>query len=105
VLSKVTIISPESGDKIQFQKGWPEVVKVTTVPGAPEFGVKISALLGALATVKVADGVLVPSLKTTVLLPEVEEGTVNVAVRSPDAPVVEELKVMELPPNVAVQPA
>ncbi len=53
-------------------------------------------------TVKVVEGELVPSLKATVLLPEVEAGTVNVAVKPPDPLVVELLKLIGLPLKVAV---
>jgi hypothetical protein len=55
-------------------------------------------------TAKVAVGLFVPSLNWTVLLPEEEAGTVNVAVKPPLALVVEELKETKVPPNVAVQP-
>jgi hypothetical protein len=76
----------------------PVAVKVTVSPTFPEAGLKV--ILGL--TVKVAEGELVPSLKTTVLLPEVEAGTVKVAVKPPLLSVPEVLKVTEVPPKVAV---
>jgi hypothetical protein len=52
--------------------------------------------------VNVAVGELVLSLKVTVLLPEVEAGTVNVAVKPPVVFVVEVLNVTDPPLKVAV---
>jgi len=52
--------------------------------------------------VNVAVGELVPSVKTTVLAPEVDAGTVNVADKPPAEVVVEALKVTATPPKVAV---
>ncbi len=53
-------------------------------------------------TVNAAVGELTPSVKVTVLLPEVEAGTVNVADKLPVEVVVEGLKVTAVPPKIAV---
>jgi len=95
---KVTELPPNVAVQPAWLPSIPEAVKVTVLPTLPEVGFKV--ILGV--TVKVVEGVLVPSLKTTVLLPEVEAGTVNVAVKPPDPSVVELLKLIGLPLKVAV---
>ena len=71
---------------------------VTVVPTLPLVGFKVIDD----ATVNEAVGELVPSVKVTVLLPDVDAGTVNVADKPPVEVVVEVLKVTAALPKVAV---
>jgi hypothetical protein len=76
----------------------PVAVIVTVEPTLPEVGLRLIADV----TVNEAVGVLVPSLNWTVLLPDAEVGTVNVADKPPVEVVVEELSATAVPAKVAV---
>jgi hypothetical protein len=74
----------------------PEPDIVTVVPTAPDVGDNLADDV----TVNVADGVLVPSLATTVWEPAVEAGTVNV---QPDR--LPDVFVVHVPPSVSAVPS
>ncbi|MDA4123915.1 MAG: hypothetical protein OK438_00500 [Thaumarchaeota archaeon] len=60
---------------------YPEPVRVVVVPTGPEVGFRV---IVAIVTVNVADAVLaLASVAVTVLAPDVEAGTTNVAEKSP----------------------
>jgi hypothetical protein len=76
----------------------PVAVIVTVEPTLPEVGLKLMAEV----TVNVAVGEFVPSVSWTVWLPEVADGTVNVADKPPVEVVVEVLNVTAVPAKVAL---